>query len=215
MSLTNSLGGLILCCCFFLPDPKVNSTFFSDPVCLFVVFFFYMWTIGEGGEPSRSNYTAQPSTSGSTSVTSGANGYAHNFTTERVKSPSPTANSHRSSASSSRKESAARATSNNSKSSRSSHYRDESSSNISTARSRSPPVVTIAPTLNSGLHYQDSRKVGRSKKKKRGTRHETHFLMLFQKESFTIFFLSPLFRRPTIGRCFVTLFHLAVASVAV
>lgn len=111
--------------------------------------------------PSRSNYSTQASTSGSNGVGSGgANGYAHNFTAERVKSPSPTA-SHRSSASS-RKESpaaaAVRSTSaSNSKNSRSSHHRDETS-NI-TARSRSPPVVTIAPTLNSGLHFQDSRKV--------------------------------------------------------
>lgn len=138
-------------------------------------FLHHVGSIAEGESmrsPSRSsNYVTQPNTSsGSASSVVLGNGYAHSssFTTaaERVKSSSPTiaTTPHRSSAPSSRnKEAAIRSNGKSSSSSggsRSSshHHRDDANSN-STGRSRSPPVVTIAPTLNSGLHYQDSRKV--------------------------------------------------------
>ncbi len=116
--------------------------------------------------PSRSNYAAQPSISSGGIV---GNGYAHssssnNFGSERVKSPSPIITSvhtpHRSSTSNRSKDTPSSRSTSNGKSSRSSSHRDDVGHHSSSSgRSRSPPVVTIAPTLNSGLHYQDSRKV--------------------------------------------------------
>jgi hypothetical protein len=84
--------------------------------------------------PNRSSYPG------------GTHGYPHAYNGDRVsKSPSPSAHYR----------STSKRDSGHTKS-----RREDGLHTTVTTRSRSPPVVTIAPTLSlSGLHYQDSRKV--------------------------------------------------------
>ena len=76
----------------------------------------------------------------------------------RVKSSSPNESSGRSASSGHRTNGLA--TSDATKSSRQTAAHESGATSAVISRSRSPPVVTIAPTLSlTGLHYQDSRKV--------------------------------------------------------